>query len=210
MHPEIPPVAADSNASEGQRTREKRTVTTLLLGRVVNDDGGDGLCRVRNLSTGGMMFEARRNFTVGDHILVELRNGHSLSGTVVWARDGRNGVAFDEVISDEALGSLDKVAPGTKARAPRFDAYLPTRVTVDGRPHAVILENISQSGAMLRTADPRAITATVILTIPQLGARLCDRRWIRGETVGLSFAQMLRYEDLASWLELRPARGATN
>jgi hypothetical protein len=212
MQPEFQSIAVDPGAAEGQRTRDKRTMTTLLLGRVVDDNGHDGLCRIRNLSQSGMMFEARRKFAQGDHVSVELRNGNWLAGTVVWTRDGRNGVSFDQLLTDEALVTLDKIAVSAhgRARAPRFDAYVPTRALVDGRGYPVVIENISQSGAMLRTAESHALSATLILAIPHLGSRLCDRRWVRGDTVGVSFAQVLSYNDLADWLERRAAPGAPN
>ena len=212
MRTDLPPNVTESNAGEAPRPREQRTVTTLLLGRVLGGERGDGLCRVRNLSAGGMMFEAHRRFAPGDRITVELRNGKWLEGNVAWAQDGRHGVAFDEALSDEALTSLDKVALASKgrARAPRFDAMLPAQANVDGRTVPVMLENISQSGAMLRLVDPSALANTMILTIPQLGPRLCERRWVRGDAVGVSFAQVLKYDDFAQWLELRPVRGTPN
>lgn len=214
MHPDLPPAAAEPTvAGESQRANERRVVTTLLLGRVVRQDGSDGLCRVRNLSTGGMMFEALKRFVTGDRVSIELRNGHTLSGAVVWAREGRNGVAFDEELSDEALLTLDKIVNAGKgrARAPRFDVGVPTRATIEGRALPVVLENISQSGGMLRTSEPLAFTTpTVVLAIPNLGSRLCDRRWVREGAVGVSFVQMLRYDELAEWLEQRPTPGTTN
>jgi len=213
MQPDLPPAAAEPTvAGDSQRANERRVVTTLLLGRVVRQDGSDGLCRVRNLSSGGMMFEALKRFINGDHVTIELRNGNALSGTVVWAREGRNGVAFDEELSDEALVTLDKIVHAGKgrARAPRFDVGVSTRATVEGRALPVVLENISQSGGMLRTSEPLAFTPTVVLAIPNLGSRLCDRRWVREGAVGVSFVQMLRYDELAEWLEHRPAPGVAN
>jgi hypothetical protein len=212
MRPELSPSPSEAQVGESQRPREQRTVTTLLLGRVMGGDGGDGLCRIRNLSSGGMMFEAHKRFETGERIKVELRNGTWLEGKVAWSKDGRHGVAFDQALSDEALGSLDKAVSAAKgrARAPRFDAMVATHASVEGRPVPVVLENISQSGAMLRVIDPRALGNTLILAIPQFGNRLCERRWIRGDAVGVSFAQVLSYDDFAKWLELRPTRGTPN
>ncbi|MBB6425620.1 PilZ domain-containing protein [Sphingopyxis sp. JAI128] len=64
---------------------------------------GGVVVRVRNLSAGGMLAEGMVRVEQGDVIEVELRNVGPVSGRVVWAGEGKFGIAFDRAVDPQAV-----------------------------------------------------------------------------------------------------------
>ncbi|OWQ96300.1 PilZ domain-containing protein [Sphingopyxis witflariensis] len=61
------------------------------------------IVRVRNLSAGGMLAESPVSVTEGAAIAVELGNVGRVSGRVVWAGEGKFGIAFDQQVNPQAV-----------------------------------------------------------------------------------------------------------
>lgn len=61
------------------------------------------LVRVRNLSAGGMLAESPARVAEGTTIEVELRNVGAVPGRIVWAGEGKFGVAFDRAVNPQAV-----------------------------------------------------------------------------------------------------------
>jgi len=59
--------------------------------------------RVRNLSAGGMLAEAKVEIVQGESVEVELPNVGPVPGRVVWAGEGKFGIAFDRLIDPQAV-----------------------------------------------------------------------------------------------------------
>lgn len=60
--------------------------------------------RVRNLSAGGMLAEAKIcGLAQGAAVEVELRNVGEVPGRVVWVGDGKFGIAFDHPVDPQAV-----------------------------------------------------------------------------------------------------------
>ena len=60
--------------------------------------------RVRNLSAGGMLAEAKvRGLAQGAAIEAELRNVGFVPGRVVWVGEGKFGIAFDHPVDPQAV-----------------------------------------------------------------------------------------------------------
>ncbi|HWW58449.1 MAG TPA: PilZ domain-containing protein [Sphingopyxis sp.] len=59
--------------------------------------------RVRNLSVGGMLAEGNIQIEQGASIEVELRNVGPVPGRVVWAGEGKFGIAFDRPVDPQAV-----------------------------------------------------------------------------------------------------------
>ena len=59
--------------------------------------------RVRNLSAGGMLAEAKVHIAQGAAIEVDLRNVGPVPGRVVWAGEGKFGIAFDRPVDPQAV-----------------------------------------------------------------------------------------------------------
>ena len=81
-------------ASGSSRRRDPRSLTLLIVGRITGGNA-DGLCRIRNISTGGLMAEVCASFAADEAVRIELRNGQVIAGQVRWTRDGALGVQFD-------------------------------------------------------------------------------------------------------------------
>jgi hypothetical protein len=188
--------------------RAERTVTTLLIGKLVCASGAE-LCRIRNISATGMMIETARSLGFGNWLAVELRCGQKLQGSVAWASTGRAGVQFTAPIDvDQVLA----VARGAAAqpqqrraaepvpRAPRFDVDCAARINSNGRSIDVQVENVSQSGARIRLPRPPKADTQVILSIPGLPPRRAVTRWSSDEVAGLSFLDVIPYDELSIWL----------
>lgn len=60
-----------------------------------------GRARVRNLSATGLMADCERAVPAGARILFDLRGVGRVSGSVVWSREDKIGVAFDEEIDPQ-------------------------------------------------------------------------------------------------------------
>ena len=61
------------------------------------------LVRVRNLSAGGMLAENPVKVEQGAAVEVELRNVGPVSGRIVWAGEGKFGIAFDQAVNPQAV-----------------------------------------------------------------------------------------------------------
>ena len=58
--------------------------------------------RVRNLSPGGMLAEAKIQIAQGAAVEVDLRNVGPVAGRVIWAGEGKFGIAFDRPVDPQA------------------------------------------------------------------------------------------------------------
>ncbi|BBB12793.1 PilZ domain-containing protein [Sphingopyxis sp. FD7] len=59
--------------------------------------------RVRNLSPGGMLAEAKLAVEQGAAVEVELRNIGPVAGRVIWTGEGKFGIAFDRLVDPQAV-----------------------------------------------------------------------------------------------------------
>ncbi len=59
--------------------------------------------RVRNLSPGGMLAEGKVRVDQGATIQIDLKNVGPVPGRVVWAGEGKFGIAFDHQIDPQAV-----------------------------------------------------------------------------------------------------------
>lgn len=185
--------------------RAERIVTTLLIGKLVCQTGAE-LCRIRNISSTGMLIETSRVLRYGNSVAVELRCGQRLQGTVAWSSTGRAGVQFlqpidvDEVLAVAQANAQQRSRGTTVPRAPRFDVTTPARISINGRTIDVVVENVSQSGACLRLPRPPRQDTQMILSVPGLPTRRCVTRWADEERAGVSFLDVIPYQDLSGWL----------
>ncbi|WP_162184714.1 PilZ domain-containing protein [Sphingomonas hengshuiensis] len=83
--------------------RAPRTMTTLLVGKLLCGAAGDHPCRIRNLSATGMLVETSQPLLPGQPVTVELRGGDRLDAAVAWAASGRAGLRFLVPASVDAI-----------------------------------------------------------------------------------------------------------
>lgn len=181
--------------------REARVTTIFLIGKLVSCYG-EALCRIRNLSSSGLMAETHVPLAQDDAVQIELKAGDRLRGRVRWTCDGRMGVAFDTAIEVGTL--LARAAARTDGqklvRAPRFTVDCPVELGGDGRRRAGRLVNVSQGGARLEADFEPERDQLLTLAIPGLPERQVGVRWARDGVLGLAFVEPLAFEELGVWL----------
>lgn len=199
-----PPVDPSITSPEGLRQRAQRTVTTLIAAKLELGPGKEALCRLRNVSTTGMLVETGQPLTRDDAVVIELRSGERLSATVVWTDEGRVGIQLDHEIDVastlrpqvvKAKGHIPAIG-----RAPRFAVAAPGRLSSLGRSCPVTVENLSQSGARLTLSTDIPLDAPATLTIPGLSPRACSVRWRNELHVGVAFIELISFAELSAWL----------
>lgn len=186
------------------RVREPRAFTLLLVSRIVGPRG-DGLCRVRNISNGGLMGETVMPLTADERVRVELRNGHCLAGQIRWSENDRIGVRFNTplhnikyVLAEPSRARRNDAVP--TVRSPRLDTNCSADVQLDGHHHIARLVDISQSGARLKANAPVRRGQLLTLNIAGLPHQQATVRWAAEEDIGLAFLDRLAFNVLAPWL----------
>lgn len=87
----------------------------FLLADMLTEDGvGIGRLRVRNLSATGVMGDTELAIERDRCVLLELRGIGRVSAKVVWAREGKIGLAFDTPV--DPLQALKPVGGGRTIR----------------------------------------------------------------------------------------------
>ncbi|WP_242123779.1 PilZ domain-containing protein [Sphingobium sp. Sx8-8] len=188
-------------ANRPQAPREARVTTILLIGKMFSRHG-EALCRIRNLSSGGLMAEAHVPLTEDDPVRIELKAGDQLSGRVRWTTAGRMGIAFDQPIEvGETLArAMVRTAEQGLVRAPRFAVDCPVELRSDGRRHTGRLINVSQGGARLEADLLAEKDQLLTLQIPGLPERRGGVRWVGDGALGLSFVEPFAFDELGLWL----------
>lgn len=198
------PLADERHGNEPERRyvqREARVTTILLIGKLIGPHG-EALCRIRNLSSGGLMAEVHIPLVHDDAVEIELKAGERLSGRVRWTRQGRMGIAFDKPLEVGTLlaRAASRQAERGQARGPRFATDHVAELRADGRRHAVRLLNLSQGGAQLAADFVPEPAQLLSLAIPGLPERRAGIRWVGERALGVAFLEPLAFGELAAWL----------
>ena len=82
---------------------EDRTSMFLQAQLEPEDGRAAELCRVRNVSAGGVMCETQRTHSSGERVQVTLRSVGRVGATVVWTSSNRVGLSFDAPIDPRDL-----------------------------------------------------------------------------------------------------------
>lgn len=103
-------------AERGPARAEPRDSLFLLTNLQTFEGTPLGRARVRNLSATGLMADCERAVPAGARIHFELRGVGRLSGSVVWSREDKIGVALDEEIDPQLarkpVSSASRTTPG--------------------------------------------------------------------------------------------------
>ncbi|GAB5349274.1 PilZ domain-containing protein [Alteriqipengyuania sp. 357] len=196
------PAAAQSTSGRPAIARAERTVTMLMLGRLQRQ-GTDTICRIRNVSSGGMRIDTASPLCKGDAVTIEARTGASIAGRIAWTSQLASGVAFDQTIDHHALFGPPSGPSGARvaSRSPRFETSATARLDIDGRTIQLRLDNISLGGCRVEggASFPRQVEGRI--TIPGLGPLGCCTRWVTGNRAGLVFLTRPQFATFARWLE---------
>lgn len=189
----------DDNAAGAQERRSGDRYRTVWRIAKVARDGDAGLWRVRNMSNRGMMLAADVPIEVGEHLTIALSDTVVVSGKVVWAKEGRCGVAFDaEVDVAETLKQLAAEQRATGYRQPRLPVRKRAKLVIDSRISEIELINLSQSGAGFVHDGHLPVAKEVELILTDTIRRKAVVRWARDNEGGLWLTQPLDRADLES------------
>ncbi|WEK47536.1 MAG: PilZ domain-containing protein [Candidatus Andeanibacterium colombiense] len=185
--------------SSDDRRRDNRT-TAVYRPVLLETEGFTGFCLLRNLSPSGMMGIAYASFAEGQPVSVQFMPGHVVTGTIIWSRDERVGVRFDEEI--DLAGSLKNmgstyVESGLN-RAPRLQIDCEGEAVVDDARWTIRIQDISQRG--IKTTLPMVRPGKeVTILLPGMEPRKAIVRWAQNDIVGLNFVRPIAFEELARW-----------
>lgn len=157
------------------------------------------LCLIRNLSRGGARVRVYRRYRLGTRVTIDLKTGHRIDGTVVWAQLGHVGVEFDKPVDIEKLFSTETLeARGHRARLPRVECDAPATVRIDSTIIKGRAVDISQGGIKFRADDPVPEGVAVVL-LPDLYPLTSRVRWSDGRHSGIAFSELVPFRRLLDW-----------
>lgn len=141
------------------RTGE-RMRSLFAIGKLVHD-GRQSICRVRNISDGGLGIRLDRPPAIGTQVVVSLRGLPPTEAEVRWV-DGENaGLAFSRPISTLHIGDDTGLTP----RSPRFELDKAARVRINDQQVDARAVDISLGGMKLVLATPIPIGVLVDITL---------------------------------------------
>ena len=203
QHHEMHPVYGENDTGQvsGLPFREKRTVTLFMLGRLWHR-GSDTICRIRNISCGGMLLEICTSLEVDEPVLLETRSGSYVDGQVAWTRDGLAGVRFVSTVEQETLLATPSGRAGKAlaVRGPRFPAAARAKMRIDGRRVDACVVNISLRGCAIVASKLPPRGSVGELSIAGLTPLKFAPCWERDDHAGLAFLDRVAFADLARWL----------
>ncbi|MBW4330422.1 PilZ domain-containing protein [Stakelama sp. CBK3Z-3] len=186
---------------------EKRLVTTLLVAHLLTPRD-DGLCRVRNISSGGARLETPMPLRPGDEVRVELRGEIALVGHICWTSPGAAGMQFTAPVDTDMVLHGSEAGVQWHHRMPRIPTQCPVTARQHGRIVHADMMDINPCGARLTNLQLPLADGLFTLNIPQLDPVEGTIRWRKEESAGVRFTRPIPFSVLAGWLHYSPARFA--
>jgi hypothetical protein len=190
---------ADDAFEPSERRRATRHTTVFQVAKLCTGRSQE-LCILRDISDTGLRAEIYCAAEIGEHVVLEMRTGHRVSGTVVWVREPSIGVQFDSPISvPEVLAHCsfdDRIA---RMRPPRIDVTMPGLLLSGRQLIDVEIRNISQAGMKIASSEPILAGSDVTVRLAGIGQRGAKVRWFRDGEAGLQLLQALTYAEFAAW-----------
>lgn len=202
-HPHQPGDASDRRTGDRQ--------ISVLINAGICHAGRDALCRIRNLSSGGVMIESSLPLAVDDSVSLRLRSGDEVGGLVRWVQDGRAGIAFDDPASSALVsGSAAGVQASNSSPIgyPLFQRSARAAITAGARKEQAPVVEISPAGVLIETIRDWAQERLFTVGIDGLGehvARLGDSQPDDEDRMALIFVQPLHFRLFNDWLTSVPA-----
>lgn len=180
-----------------QRRQGERHLSLLRVGSLTVGSRRE-LCLIRNVSAGGMMIRAYSDIAPDTPVVIELKQGEPIAGTVRWAKEDCLGVSFDQPIDIVEL--ISAPGDGPRPRMPRVEVDCTGWVREDGLVHRMRAANISQGGVKLSGGVDLSLGAKVVVTLIDLPPTPGVVRWKDKDAVGVSFNKPLALQPLVAWL----------
>ena len=189
-----------------RRNDDDRHLTLFRVG-AMDIDGRRELCLIKNISAGGMMIRPYCTLAEGTSLVIELKTGTSVPGTVAWVKDGNAGVAFGSPV--DVLEIVSHSASGARPRMPRIAVDCVANVRDGARNYRMRVSDISQGGVKVDCPVDLEPGCDLIVTLPGLSPHPGVLRWIDGGHAGITFNRLIPLSELVEWLRaLRDERAA--
>ena len=191
--------------------RAERTVTLLMLGRLWHQ-GTDTLCRIRDVSEGGMRIQSMAPLVPGERVRVEPRNGLGIEGKVAWTKDVTAGIQFARTVAPADLLAPPTGANGTitVSRSPRFDTAANAEIIIEGKRLTAPVINIGLGGCAVLANPLFQEGMKGSITVRGLPAQRFVIRWTDGAQAGLGFLERYGFAELADWVRKPELRFAAD
>lgn len=186
---------SDGPAVVSVDSRGAPRITLTLRTAKLTTPSGEFLCLVRDVSQTGFKARLFHPLPDDDRFEFEVGNGATYAVDPVWERDSHAGFRFVDPPDD--LHALLSEHGGFHRRHLRLGIHLAAWVRTGPDVRPVELDNISQSGAMIRSEIPLAVGARVTLGAPSLGEIEAQVCWRRAFAHGLVFASIFRFDEMA-------------
>lgn len=185
-----------------ERRADERYLALLPPARLIAP-GWQDLCRIRNISAGGLMAEIASSRPAGDPVIVEINSHQRIPGTVLWTRETSIGVKFDKDADLREILAGRSPRAGYRARASRLEVACEATLGLGGRYWRVPVRDISLGGMKVDLDGRELLDARVSILVDNFRPLSGAVRWTDGDCTGLAFAQPLPFDELATWLGRR-------
>ena len=183
--------------ARSNRRSDQRHLTLLRVGALTIADRRE-LCLIKNISSGGMSIRAYCALAVGMPVVIELKSGMSVPGTVAWTDDDTAGVEFDQPV--DVVDVLSSADAGPKPRMPRIEIDCYATVRDGASLHRLRVCDVSQGGVKLAGELSADCAMDLAVTLPGLPPQAASLRWRSEGHVGLTFNRLLALPELVAWL----------
>jgi len=207
-------MAQESISNDDQQVERRSTERqiSVLINAGITHEGDDALCRIRNLSSGGVMIECALALKMDDLITLQLRTGRKVTGQVRWISENRAGVAFAN--ADAAQMVTQRLAAQDLHTSPigfplfRREAW--AKLTMGHKSARSRIAALSPTGISLENAPEWEDERILGISIEGLGDHLVRVSDIMprssDDELNLHFMQPLNYRILSDWLAQQPRK----
>ena len=179
-----------------KRRAASRIQTIMRIGRVVTDRD-EGLARIRNISDQGVSLRLLIPVMLGDILALELGEGLTVTGQVVWTSGSDCGLRFDQDIDcGEMLTRL--AASSVQGRPMRLSVATPALTRGENGLRQIEITDVSQRGIKLKHDGSFTEGLKIKITLPSGRERLGVVRWSKDNFAGVLLLEPFSAEDLGS------------
>jgi hypothetical protein len=179
---------------------QAQRLTTLRVGTITINDKRE-LCLIRNISAGGMRAHVYSPVEEGQKVSVELKSNQQTNGKISWVRESSIGIEFDQAIDvEDLLASQIDTENGWHSRMPRVEVDQLGEIRIGARIYPINTCDISQGGVRLEIDHPLKVGDNVVLTLEKWRPIEGMVRWYEEGQGGISFNQVIPFQELMGWL----------
>ena len=167
-------------------------------------------CALQKLSARGATLQLDATVEPDTVAALELANGQTFEGRIIWAEDGATGLLFDAPA--DVIGALARnlaALPAERRAVPRVEIGQAASIRYGGTVAIARACNLSQGGAGIETRAALAPGDAVQLTLDGLRPLEGSVRWARDGQAGIGFDQDIPWQMLMPWFRQLQRLGAT-